>query len=260
MPGVIDAAFEWLAGATPTQLHGKYDFVDGQRRALESVEANLLRFAPELAQTARTMKPFGCDIFELWLANGDRDVCIKFWGKNRVPDFLFRWDRCDLIKEQTDNWADVAAAVSAWLCAHAAPSAMRHRFPSITISRVADYYEAGNPVEGEFVESWTRMERFYREGNTPETANALRIIQEIRNAGFDRSLRAGQSLMTLIVSRSRRHGLRAGQPTISFNFSKFAIDVWARLSSSGSGEHRVAFCLDPEIISLLQSLARQPID
>lgn len=47
----------------------------------------------------------------------------------------------------------------------------------------------------------------------------------MRERGYDRTLRAGQSLLTFIVSRSRRHGLRADQPRIVFDFHDNGMDV-----------------------------------
>jgi hypothetical protein len=49
----------------------------------------------------------------------------------------------------------------------------------------------------------------------------------MRSKGFERTLRAGQSLYTLVLSRSRRHGLRENQNSISFSFDfiKSAMEV-----------------------------------
>jgi hypothetical protein len=40
---------------------------------------------------------------------------------------------------------------------------MRKDFPWLQIDELADYYEAGKPIEGEFIQSWNSIESFYRQ-------------------------------------------------------------------------------------------------
>src|SRR5258708_29642903 len=42
------------------------------------------------------------------------------------------------------------------------------------------------------------------------------LIAAMRERGYDRQFRAGQSLYMLVLSRSREHGLRADQPGLRF--------------------------------------------
>jgi len=59
----------------------------------------------------------------------------------------------------------------------------------------------------------------------PWKYRVFQFIAQLRQAGYDRKLRAGQSLEVFIVSRSRDHGLRPDQPRIVFCFHDGVMDV-----------------------------------
>jgi hypothetical protein len=65
-------------------------------------------------------------------------------------------------------------------------------------------------IEEEFLESWDFIERFVADLSAyPDYKSGkqmLELITRLRALGYDRKLRAGQSLTTLILSRSRKHG------------------------------------------------------
>ena len=65
----------------------------------------------------------------------------------------------------------------------------------------------------QFLASWEAVHQFFVELAQGATwlAPMPRLIADLRQRGFERTLRAGQSLNTFIVSRAREHGLRAGQ-------------------------------------------------
>lgn len=70
----------------------------------------------------------------------------------------------------------------------------------------------GDSVEAHFQLSWDMMEAYYEGLRALEHLDPLRVFfHELREAGYDRKLRAGQSLHALGLSRSREHGLREGQ-------------------------------------------------
>jgi ADP-heptose:LPS heptosyltransferase len=98
------------------------------------------------------------------------------------------------------------------------PSALKKEFPELDFGKLAQYYEKGNGIEGEFILSWDDIENFYQELEHENKREILKLIKQMREYGFDKTLRAGQSLYTMILSRSRRHGLRDNQDSISFSF------------------------------------------
>jgi len=148
-----------------------------------------------------------------------------------------------------------------WLCDQALPSTMRKEFSWLTIGRLADYYENGNPVEGEFINSWDQIEQFYDNDKFASSSRVSQFIAQLREEGYDQKLRAGQSLMTFILSRSRRHGLRSEQRRIRFEFS-WNDDLMNATLQNGCEQSTLTarILLSGEIRGLLNQMVELPID
>lgn len=76
-------------------------------------------------------------------------------------------------------------------------------------------------IEQNFIESWYQMEKYYENIlRQPRWGAVVRplldLIRVMRAKGYDKHLRAGQSMFTFIVSRSIKHGLRLDQACIAF--------------------------------------------
>ena len=86
------------------------------------------------------------------------------------------------------------------------------------------------------------------------------LIKSMRAGGFDSTLRAGQSVSSLILSRSRRHGLGEGQSFIQFFFfsDESSMNVNAHLES-GEKKLSVPIELSDELRELLEQLAQEDI-
>ena len=139
------------------------------------------------------------------------------------------------------------------------PSALRTEFPWVQIGELADYYERGKPIESEFLKSWDLIERFYDSLEFPFVPKVRGLIAQMRGRGYDKSLRAGQSLWSLILSRSRRHGLRDDQPRIAFWFRNDGMDVYTRID----GEKKVTYpeiAFTTDVDALLKQLQARDID
>jgi hypothetical protein len=119
-------------------------------------------------------------------------------------------------------------------------------FPWLHIGELADYYESGTPVEGEFVQSWDFIEEFYREDWCNFSIAVLDMIHAMRIAGYDRVLRAGQSMSSLGLSRSRRHGLKGEQASLWFEFHPPVMDVHATFAGGGLKNHPIQFTEEVE--------------
>jgi hypothetical protein len=78
-------------------------------------------------------------------------------------------------------------------------SRMCERVRLAKIDCSADFYDSGNPFEDEFIQGWNWIEQLYGDLNCPQKGRVLQFIAELRKAGYDRKLRAGQSLFTFIV-------------------------------------------------------------
>jgi hypothetical protein len=90
-------------------------------------------------------------------------------------------------------------------------------------------------------------------------ADVLALIGDLRRAGYERTLRAGQSAWTLIVSRSRRHGLRDGQPYVAFQVWQTGMDVIGWIDGD---EHLAVPTIEmtPAVDAILRRLAAKPVD
>ncbi len=147
-------------------------------------------------------------------------------------------------------------------------------------------------IEQAFLASWDGIERFYIfqcDWGTPEWFQIVQIdpsemgtlenftahnsstawlkpiqglIAELRQRGYDRRLRAGQSLGRFVLSRSREHGLRPAQATLIIALGmtgEMRVQYWEK--SVVSSEINVAHVeLTPELEQLLDRLLAQPID
>lgn len=225
MADTVAAVRNWIAGHEVVQLHERFEFVDHQKRALESIAAKATVVCSELAQTERELLNTACDLHDLWIRHGDRSCRIYFYGKNIHPEAIFHWDECRLFAFQAADLEQLALILKLWVCDHVTPSQLQKNFPWIEMGKAARYYEEGRGIEGEFIESWDRIEHFYAEMNFPPAEAIRSFVATIRKKGYDRTLRAGQSMYTLMLSRSRRHGLRQGQPHLAFRFSERGMEV-----------------------------------
>ncbi len=160
-----------------------------------------------------------------------------------------------LFRLDTPDPGLLAFALQRWLHERVMPSSIAAEFPSVEMRDAAKYHEQGRPLEGEFISSWNSIEQFYQ-GFQSSLAESriLPFIQQLRAAGYDRILRAGQSMFTLILSKSKRHGLRQGQPYIAFDFSDEGMKAQAYLECAESVRFEMIE-VTPEVRSLLDRLA-----
>lgn len=235
---VMRAVGDWLGGSAIDHIYDRCSFVDNRKRSLTAIKEGVLKHYPELVRHATSeVRHIMCDIFELWFMGKDRSCRVSYYGNNEVPDALFSWDETGLFQLSTGDIARLAEMINRWLCDQAMPSHMAYEFSGVEIGQLARYFEQGRPVEGEFLESWDLMERFYEPEFFPWSEQAHGLIAGIRRAGYDKLLRAGSSLDVLVVSRSRRHGLLEGQPYLAFSFSESGMEVFSNVD----GEERYSF-------------------
>jgi hypothetical protein len=118
----------------------------------------------------------------------------------------------------------------------------------------------------EFLASWDRMEKFYEvfieHSRWAYIVMILGLIKELRQRGYDRQFRAGQSLATFILSRSRRHGLRRDQANLKIDLNP---QGGMSLGYYEPPNQEVEISVEtlevtPEVETLLQCLLSHPID
>lgn len=256
----IDAIWAWLDGASLPLLYERFCFVDREKRKLMAVREQTLKAFPALATAARNeLTVTGAGTCHLWFRTEARSAHLHFLSRHAAPEAIFRWDDSELFRFEAKDNVALAAVLSRWLDGNAPPSTLRKEFPWLHIGRLADYYEKGSPVEGEFIESWDQMEGVYEGSRFPPRTLVIPFINELRRAGYDRQLRAGQSIWSLIVSRSRRARLRPEQPLVSFQFRENSMEVFSRLHE----EERlpeIPIGMSDTVRHVLQRLVEHPID
>jgi hypothetical protein len=256
----VNAVDDWLQGRQLSWLYGRFLFVDQTKRALVAIRDEMITRVPELVEAAPSeLKHDMCDIYYLWFRSADRSCQVSFYGNDEHPDAVFHWDQCELFRFQARDREHLAVILKRWLCDRAMPSALRTEFPEYEIGQLADNYEYGKPIEGEFIKSWDSIERFYGNMHFPFAPRVRSLIAQMRARNYDKSLRAGQSLWSLILSRSRRHGLRDNQPMIAFWFHNDGMNVYAKLDEEKK-ETFPEIELTAEIEALLKKLEAKTID
>lgn len=256
----VDAIGSWLDSEPLEALYKRFSFVDAEKRRLVAIRETVLSTHPSIATAARNVLTVtGSGVAHLWFRTDTRSVHIHFSSRRDSPEALFYWDQCELFRFDAADSTSLAAVLSRWLADNAPPSALRQEFPWLRIGPLADYYENGNPVEGEFLESWNRVELAFKTSHFPWSSLVLPFIADLRSAGYDRTLRAGQSIASLTVSRSRLPRLRPEQPLVSFQFRDTSMEVF----SSNEVEERIAVLpieMSETVERVLGRLVDRPID
>jgi hypothetical protein len=116
----IEAVWDWLNDTPLEALYSRYRSVDLKKRELVRIRDLVLKDFPDLdVATQIELEHLGFDVYHLWCRSETRSAEIY------------------------DN---------------SAPSTVRQNFPWLKIDKLGDYYEHGNPVEGEFLRSWDGIE------------------------------------------------------------------------------------------------------
>lgn len=256
---LLESVQAWVDGHELPTLYARFAFVDADKRTLEHLRDAVVAYNPVLGQLDAWLEHQMCDVYMLHWRWKNRRCQIEFYGNERHPQSMFYWDDCELFRLAVSDIPLLASLLQRWLFDAVLPSTIANEFPTVTMDPVAQYYEAGTPIEGEFLVSWDRIETYFVDPNMPNAKAVLAFVQALRSHGFDRTLRAGQSLWTLVLSRSRRHGLRDNQPCVAFEFHNNRLRVRGyHLQSVKIDVPRIE--LTAEVLEHLRQLAAQPID
>ncbi len=214
---------KWLQGEELQTLYEEFEFIDEQKRALGAIQSLVIGLHPEITNNVNSqlLNRWGGDNYELFYQAQDRSCKITYFGDKNVANAHFLWDETDLFQFQTGQFEQMALVIIRWLIDRSMPTEIEKEFPWIDTGELAKYYERGQKIEGENIRSWDEIEVFFSKWSSDylPVTEILEFIAQMRKRGYDRTLRAGQSLALFIVSRSRRHGLREDQPRITFAFS-----------------------------------------
>ncbi|AXT54676.1 hypothetical protein D1815_02495 [Aquimarina sp. AD1] len=194
-------------------------------KELELLQSELNNSYPELIKLEKNAlvaqpEPFS-STYDLLLKNEMRSCTISLYGYEKIHKCVFEWDNCAIFEIFSVDVKRIGEIILDWVFKKSMPSKMKNQFPEIEFGLLAEYYEKGEGIKGEFIESWNSIEEFYisfSDSWKSKGEDAIRLIKKMRKVGLDERLRAGQSLWFFILSRSRRHGLEENASYIEITF------------------------------------------
>ncbi len=163
-------------------------------------------------------------MFESNIEFKDKDRSCKIYPLffNEIPKYVFEWDDCPIFEISSTDIKKQGKIIMDWVLEKSMPSKIQTRFPEIELNELAKYYENGEGIKGEFIESWNVLEKCYNQWLLIEPCeqdkDAIRLIKEMRNFKLDELFRVGTQLSVFILSRSRRHGIDENSPQIRISF------------------------------------------
>jgi hypothetical protein len=215
----IKAIRSWLQNDSIDEMYSQYDFIDKNKRQLEHLKNIIIKSIPEIFRTLVV------DSFkETLLFKDAQRSCRVHSGYETNAKYTFYWDDCNLF-ETYGSVSRLIPFIRKWVIDKDKPSVLKLEFPEIEFGKLPEYYENGNGIEGEFILSWDNIELFYERLGISNKDEIFEFIRTMRKKGFEKTLRAGQSIYFLILSRSRRHGLRADQNRIVFHFTNSGMSL-----------------------------------
>lgn len=213
---LVDAIKDWVGGISNDNLYQKYTFIDAVKRYLTSLLQQLTDTIPNLKKFCRIEWHGISRSVTLLIYSGHRHCRIYTYGFEEKPMCAFFWNGTKMFEIEILKQDSFSQLLDKWLCQNERPSVLKKLFPNTDFGKLVSYYEEGRGVEGEFILSWESVIDFY--GKHPEV---LDFINSLLPQNLQTKLRAGTSLYTLVLSRSRRHGLRVDQPSVGIDFYKF---------------------------------------
>ncbi|MBW1296318.1 hypothetical protein [Aquimarina litoralis] len=199
------------------------------------------------------------------LKDKERGCRIYPYYFSEIPIYAFEWDDCPIFEISSTDIKKMGEIIIKWVLEKIMPSKMQAQFPEIELSELAKYYEKGDGIKGEFIESWNLTE---------ETSNnlfsidpdqyhferdAIRLIKEMKEEGLSESLRIGTRLSWFILSRARRHIINDNTPHIGVYFlGNNKMKVYSNLKGTNQSlECNVQYKGDLEI--LVKELLKEEI-
>lgn len=214
---VIESVENWLLNKSKSKLYTDFKYVDRALRKIQEVEEKWLSAYPSLKNTKRIIENHGSGLVRFEINNSDRACGFTTVGEDENFSIRFSIDQCILFESKSKS-EDIAQVLYRFLVRRENLSNLSKEFDWLMSNDLVKAYENGNGLEGEFINSWDTITTFYQE--IDDSDDIVSFICDLRSKGFDKTLRAGQSLYTFILSRSRRHGLLENQKYIMFSFQK----------------------------------------
>ncbi|KAF9658921.1 hypothetical protein ABHQ57_00495 [Tenacibaculum sp. ZH5_bin.1] len=192
------------------------------RKELELLQLELNNSCGELHKIERNkinvVTDFGNES-HIELKEKERGCKVYPFYFSEIPIYVFEWDDCPIFQTSNTDVKRQVEIIKSWVLKKTKPSEIQTQFPEIELNKLAKYYEKGEGVKGEFIESWNETEEtFFNSIEYHIDKESIRLIKEMRVKGLNESLRIGVRLSWLILSRARRHFINENIPHIGIYF------------------------------------------
>jgi hypothetical protein len=268
---LILSVVKWIMGASPNDILAEFNFIDPGKRALEIFWNLALQAFPELEHcTNIILKPKLSEAYCLSFTSSQRNCEVYFESQTQDLTFEFYWRDFYIFKFSSKDNIRSAPILKRWFCDNIIPSVLLNEFPWLNSDRLSKLYDFDQVIADNFSQSWDvfkeacdlylGIELFGQENYYEDI---IKMISQMRQKGFDRTLRAGQSMFRLILSRSLYHGLRKDQAHLIIDFSKGSISIFS--SRDANSDPSIIFNnpkieLTPQIEKLLKELETEEIN
>jgi hypothetical protein len=256
---VAESIWNWLYHGDLKKLWASFEFVDVALRATLEFERIMLQRFPELIFATRVMSEPGDELYKLEF--GNRVIRVRVGNLGAEAELYFDWDDCFLFHAQGSQ-EEAMEVIFRYLINAENPSSLAVSFPWIKTNELSDGYEQGRGMESEFAQSWEDLILFFHEFDqhpSIKLSEAIALFEALKELGFGKTLRAGSSLLLIMLSRSRRNGLRQDQMYLAFFFSRDGKTMTVRKKEEPILEN-VPVVVTEEILNLLQELEKLEID
>lgn len=265
-PQIVESTIKWFNGSDLNELRDQFEFIDPGKRSLEKFYEEALQAWPELHDCVNiTLDPGYGESFNLHFVTSQRYCQLCLSTQSYILKCEVYWKDLFVFDFIIENNFDAVLFLKRWFCDDAMPSDLAKEFSWLDNIKLSQYYDFGKVVEAEFLKSWDRIENFYN--RIPfvnlNISDILKLITELRRKGFDKTLRAGQSLSALVLSRSLHHGLREDQPRLTFVFENDHLEIYSSNSAQLVNSQKISFLgieLTPQIEELLRRLEIEDIN
>lgn len=259
---LISSVVSWLKGDSLTEMHDLFEFIDRGKRYLEKFLDKAIALYPELELSANILiEPAFSESFCLRFITAERYCKIYFSDQRQYPTCEFYWKDFHIFEFYIEDISDTSLILKRWFCDNVMPSVLAQEFPRLNTGNLSLYLNLDRVIEFEFMRSWDGIEKFYPfiYAQIPNISSIMKLVAQMRQQGFDKTLRAGMIVSMLCLSRSLHHGLRKGQSYLIFQFDSNGLKIF-----NSSMRDMVLYSprieLSPQIKILLKQLESCNID
>lgn len=210
----VRLAVDWLSNRDYQEIYDQYTFLGGRDRLIKDLKRDLFR---ENLIFKNIMKA-GFHFEEGFRSCGlETDFFVS------IREIGFYYKSIKVFGVKIAEIKQLGALLEGWFERKWTPEKMKSRFSEIRNVRHVGLFKRWKWISKrklEFIRSWDQLEHRYKNGPYYDPITQS-FIEKLRCKKIDYKTRAGTiNFGRIVISRSRNHGLRKGQKSLSFDFSK----------------------------------------